>query len=74
MGYILDHTVFFELSWLSVAAAVFMFATLIFCICRVQKMKKELRTTETELSAKLADVAIGKTEPIMENSIDKIGQ
>ena len=71
MEYILDHTVFYEANPLYLIPVVFMFATLFFCIFKVQKMKKELKTLETDLSAKLAKTAVEEPEPLMRNTLDE---
>ena len=69
MGYLFDHTVFFEANPLYLIPVVFLFATLFFCIYKVQKMKKELKTLETELSGKIAKTAVEEPEPMMRNSL-----
>ena len=69
MEYILDHTVFYEANPLYLIPVVFMLATLFFCIFKVQKMKKELKTLETELSGELAKTAVEEPEPMMRNSL-----
>ena len=69
MGYLFDHTVFFEANPLYLIPVVFLFATLFFCIYRVQKMKKELKALETELSGKLAKTAVEEPEPLMRNTL-----
>ena len=69
MGYLFDHTVFFEANPLYLIPVVFLFATLFFCIYKVQKMKKELKALETDLSAKLAKTAIEEPEPMMRNTL-----
>ena len=69
MGYLFDHTVFFEANPLYLIPVVFLLATLFFCIFKVQKMKKELKTLETELSGNLAETAIEEPEPMMRNTL-----
>ena len=71
MGYIFDHTVFYDGNiwyWLPV---IFMVATLIFCVVRVQKMKSVLETAKEDLASKLAEHALTEPEPIMRNAIEE---
>lgn len=71
MGYIYNHTVFYDGNiwyWLPV---IFMVVTLIFCIVRVQKMKNVLKSAKEELVSGLAEQAHTEPEPIMRNSIDE---
>lgn len=71
MGYLFDHTAFYDPNPLYLIPVIFMFATMIFCIIRVQKMKKELKNLETELSGKLAETAIEEPEPMMRHTLDE---
>lgn len=71
MGYLYDHTVFFDANPLYLIPVVFMFATLIFCFFKVRKMKRELKTLEKDLSDRLAKTAVEDSEPMMRNTIDE---
>lgn len=70
MRYILDHTGFFDANPLmNIIPLAVMIFTLVYCITRIAKMKKQLREVKAEVSGELAQQALDKTKEAETHSL-----